>query len=513
MSVRPIPSLFNITANYVINNLTARVQNKEEKDLSGELLLLAWEIPFCHENKDRYSCLESTMNKIQDLVIMEEMFLSQCRSNGSYAAFIEECDEPGVCLSAISLQFSLLEDLKNSPIANGLRLDIENKYALIDNLFIEKCKSDGTFARFVEQCKLDKSYEGINAWGEVKASILQKNAHQLFSKLAKTCAIHPISTDFNVYKSWCTEQDQALKIFWSHPVGNWMQPNRTVSDEFGSNLQIETANKIRARITDPENTKALSKKFFFRFEALQLPAIPLEIIHFSNLTALYLNNNQIKIIPEALKELKELTVLELNSNGIKDISEVFAGFKNLKTLYLNDNQIEFIPAVMANSSLKTLSLNGNQIKNIPEVLAKSKITSLALCSNQIKEIPEEFEHSQLQYLFLGNNQIAVIPNKIARSQLDFLYLPDNQIKEIPEEFEYLQLTDLCLSNNQITVISKVTAKAIANSKLERLYLGGNLIKDVPGELGDSKCLKQIDLSRNPIVVIPSLNKIKVVCNQ
>src|SRR5579863_770216 len=120
------------------------------------------------------------------------------------------------------------------------------------------CKLDGIFARFVEQCKLDKSCEGINAWGEVKASILQKNAHQLFSKLAKTCDIHPISVDFNVYKSWCTEQDQALKVFWSHPLGDWIDPNETLSDKFGPNLKLETANKIRARITDPENTAALN---------------------------------------------------------------------------------------------------------------------------------------------------------------------------------------------------------------------------------------------------------------
>ena len=79
-----------------------------------------------------------------------------------------------------------------------------------------------------------------------------------------------------------------------------------------------------------------------------LTELPPEIGQLSNLTRLYLDNNQITEIPESIGQLSNLTRLHLRNNQITEIPEPIGQLSNLTQLHLSflssniqaSNQIE-----------------------------------------------------------------------------------------------------------------------------------------------------------------------------
>ncbi|WP_375471342.1 COR domain-containing protein, partial [uncultured Nostoc sp.] len=198
--------------------------------------------------------------------------------------------------------------------------------------------------------------------------------------------------------------------------------------------------------------------------------IPEALAKLTNLTQLYLGNNQITEIPEALAKLTNLTQLYLSINQITEISEALAKLTNLAHLHLSNNQITEIPEALAQlTNLRLLDLSNNQITEIPEALAQ--LTNLRL-------------------LDLSNNQITEIPEALAKlTNLMQLGLSSNQITEIPEALAKLtNLSLLALHNNQITEIPEALAKL---TNLRHLNLSGNSITNIPLEILNSKDAKEI----------------------
>ncbi|MEM9090126.1 MAG: COR domain-containing protein, partial [Cyanobacteria bacterium P01_F01_bin.53] len=117
---------------------------------------------------------------------------------------------------------------------------------------------------------------------------------------------------------------------------------------------------------------------------------PDTIAQLSNLTTLYLWNNQIKVIPNAIAQLSNLTKLQLGNNQITCILDAIAQLPNLTELDLSYNQITVIPKVIAQlQSLTQLDLMNNQITDIPPcVETLSKLTKLDLRGNRLSISPE-----------------------------------------------------------------------------------------------------------------------------
>ncbi|PSB49414.1 GTPase, partial [filamentous cyanobacterium Phorm 6] len=93
----------------------------------------------------------------------------------------------------------------------------------------------------------------------------------------------------------------------------------------------------------------------------------------SNLTQLYLSDNQITEIPEVLGKLSNLTLLYLWNNQITEIPEVLGKLSNLTLLYLWNNQITEIPEVLGKmEQLEQLDLRGNPIPIPPEILGSNQ---------------------------------------------------------------------------------------------------------------------------------------------
>ncbi len=88
------------------------------------------------------------------------------------------------------------------------------------------------------------------------------------------------------------------------------------------------------------------------------------------------NTELLKIIAKAARE--GATSFDLSGEGIKTIPLEIANLTNLTTLYLNNNQITHIPETIGKLfSLTVLKLNGNRITEIPEALTKPTLEGIA----------------------------------------------------------------------------------------------------------------------------------------
>jgi len=105
----------------------------------------------------------------------------------------------------------------------------------------------------------------------------------------------------------------------------------------------------------------------------------------STTTELYLDVNEISIIPSELGKLPHLTKLDLSNNKIAVLPDnIFHNLTNLHTLILSYNKLQCIlpDAFKGLKSLKMLSLHGNDISKIPEgSFDDLPITHLAIGAN------------------------------------------------------------------------------------------------------------------------------------
>jgi Leucine-rich repeat (LRR) protein len=391
-----VPKLYDIACSYVIQN-TQKIQNLDTSDKNKSMyclddifdhLIISWN--HLHDNLNCRDSLKATINNIQESIIIEELFLEklfvkECKLNGSYQKLIDKYNLDTCCKSAILIEQSLIEELKqdekSSSFVENLELNQIHIEASIKKAFIEKCQSDGSYEAFNKKHKFDETYKAVVPQN-VKEELLQKNVHRLFQKLAAAFNLTPIPTNFDSYNSICKWEDEALEIMWSHPTKGFC---KNFNLQY---LQLNTASKIKAWIMDPTNATLIAR---------------ISRIDFSNC--------KLKYIPPEILKLPELNNLDLT-----------------------DNQITTIPEGLEKSNINNLSIKNNQITTIPEGLEKSKLQNLYLNNNQITTIPEGLEKSKLQSLDLTNNKITTIPVGLANSNLIHLWLTDNPITVIPKEF-------------------------------------------------------------------------------
>jgi len=131
-----------------------------------------------------------------------------------------------------------------------------------------------------------------------------------------------------------------------------------------SNLEkaIRDALGIPTKLLKKEDLAKLEKLEAENKEISDLTAIE----HCTNLTVLYLNNNQISDIrPLANADLVKLTELYLNENQLIDLNGLAkADLPKLTGLYLNDNQISDISPLANLPNLTELYLASNQLANL-----------------------------------------------------------------------------------------------------------------------------------------------------
>jgi len=103
----------------------------------------------------------------------------------------------------------------------------------------------------------------------------------------------------------------------------------------------------------------------FYLQENQLRSLPDEIGQLRNLLRLYLCKNQLSSLPATIGKLKNLTTLNLSKNQLSSLPAEIGQLKNLTRLYLAVNQLMDISGLMDLTKLKLLDLRRNRLSKLP----------------------------------------------------------------------------------------------------------------------------------------------------
>lgn len=134
-----------------------------------------------------------------------------------------------------------------------------------------------------------------------------------------------------------------------------------------------------------------NKSKFLDLSNLRLKSIPQELWYLTNLSTLYLQDNQLTSISTEIGNLTNLTRLNLVVNQITSIPKEIGNLINLTHLHLGGNKLTSIPEEIGNlTNLTYLGLGGNQLTSIPETIVNlTNLIYLDLQNNPHLKIPPE----------------------------------------------------------------------------------------------------------------------------
>lgn len=179
---------------------------------------------------------------------------------------------------------------------------------------------------------------------------------------------------------------------------------------------------------------------------------------------LYLNENNLEIIPKEIKNMKKLGLLDFASNKIHTIEEAWGTDIKPVQLYLDNNKLTSFPVNEDGvfcylEDAETFSARNNKLTVFPDIFdadSQFSINSIDFSYNEISGFPEDFKGVNVNTLTLANNpQLTKYPVELAKSNSTVAYVNFRgcNIAEIPEgSFDYensIYLTSLDLSYNDL----------------------------------------------------------------
>uniref|UniRef100_A0A803JE36 Uncharacterized protein n=1 Tax=Xenopus tropicalis TaxID=8364 RepID=A0A803JE36_XENTR len=144
----------------------------------------------------------------------------------------------------------------------------------------------------------------------------------------------------------------------------------------------------------------------------QMGFVPKEISHLMNLTALYVDSNDLQEIPPEVGMLKNLKRLVLSNNVLCDLPLELEMLQHLQSIHLANNSFTIFPSVVCRyPNLTFLDISDNKIEIIPPTIDHLKnLETFLLLFNGINKLPEELcSLTKLHCLWLGNNNIRELP--------------------------------------------------------------------------------------------------------
>lgn len=235
------------------------------------------------------------------------------------------------------------------------------------------------------------------------------------------------------------------------------------------------------------------------------------------------NCPEMKEFPMVLAKMPELITLNIGNNLQWSSEEVLKGFKALATgpsrekiqiLYLNSNNLEVIPAEINNmKKLGMLDFSSNKIHTIETAWGNDiKPVQLYLDNNQLSEFPVDDKGvfcyiEDAETFSVKNNRFTEFPNIFDAESLyavvsiDFSY---NHISSFPDDFRGVYVETLTIANNpEFTEYPIEIAKS--NSKIMNINFRGCNISSIPEgafEYENSIYLLSFDLSYNDLKDLP-----------
>ncbi|KAF3435705.1 hypothetical protein FNV43_RR22797 [Rhamnella rubrinervis] len=219
-------------------------------------------------------------------------------------------------------------------------------------------------------------------------------------------------------------------------------------------------------------------------------SIPMSLGNSTNLTSLYLSNNNLTgIIPASLGQLSRLSVLDLSDNSLRgSIPGSFANLENLSLLNISYNSLSgsIPPGIGTLLKLQVLNLSRNNLSSsLPAQLGDlNSLVDLDLSFNTLSgSVPSDLRGLRnLRRMALGNNFLGgSLPDNLfsSQTQLQFIFLSHNNFTgPLPDVLWLLPgLLVLDVSGNNITgglpnFSSTANATAAVLNISQNLFYGG-----------------------------------------
>lgn len=146
-----------------------------------------------------------------------------------------------------------------------------------------------------------------------------------------------------------------------------------------------------------------------------MKSLPLDLL--THATKLDMQRNKLKRVT-GISILTHLVELNLSRNKIMEFSLEISKLHSLETLYMNQNNIRSIPEGIFPHlrKLKFLKLSGNRLTKLPSDINQcASITYLDLSKNCLQNIQPLVGLAKLKELFVGKNQLTELPSQLFKS--------------------------------------------------------------------------------------------------
>ena len=182
------------------------------------------------------------------------------------------------------------------------------------------------------------------------------------------------------------------------------------------------------------------------------------------LQIIYLNENNLEVVPKEIKNMKKLGMIEFSSNKIHTIEEAWGNDIKPVQIYFDNNRLSEFPVDEKGvfcymEDAETFSVRNNNFTQFPNIFDAESlyaIVSIDFSYNHISSFPEDFRGVYVQTLTIANNpELTKYPVELAKSNSKVMNINFRgcNINEIPKgSFEYenaINLTSFDFSYNDL----------------------------------------------------------------
>jgi internalin A len=143
--------------------------------------------------------------------------------------------------------------------------------------------------------------------------------------------------------------------------------------------------------------------------------LPAEFWRLTKLSALWLDQTELMVLPPEIGEMRDRTKLALWGNKLKALPREIGYLTKLRELYLGENRLTLLPATIGHlSALRILTLDKNQLTTLPSTIGKlHELRILLLQDNQLAYLPDSLmQLSSLEEFYLHGNSELGLPIEI-----------------------------------------------------------------------------------------------------
>ena len=239
-----------------------------------------------------------------------------------------------------------------------------------------------------------------------------------------------------------------------------------------------------------------------RLESLKLKKIPpplmgLDVSKMMMIKEMYLDNNELRSLPEDFGNLFNIYELRLMNNQLEALPPSIGKLTNLQLLFLRSNNLKELPGEIGNcKAIQIFQLSLNPIVELPPQLGLlTNIRELNLDNTPALRIPPDNVRAQ------GLKQMQKFLRNFYEAQASLqLNLAELKLDEMPSVAQFQGLTSLEVLSNELSFLGPGVVRSY---DLQKVVLADNKFEQFPTEVVCFKSLVHLDLCFNKLESLPA----------